>query len=230
MPSGAVIRGDAVRLKENQCTGKMSRWTESYSKRVFDLTFAVPLLIASLPLMAIIVVAIKLREEGPVLFRQFRTGRHGKLFQIIKFRTMACYNGDAGPSLTQGTDPRITAVGHVLRRWKLDELPQLFNVALGEMSLVGPRPDLPKYLDGNIEQQRQLLALRPGVTGVASLQFRAEEALLAEVSPDQLDRFYVEKLLPEKIRLELEYARDATWLKDLNILARTAFEIFEKRR
>jgi lipopolysaccharide/colanic/teichoic acid biosynthesis glycosyltransferase len=191
---------------------------------MFDLLCSASLLVAIAPLMAIIAVAVRLGSPGPVFFFQTRAGKDGNAFEIIKFRTMVA-GTDAGPSLTRHADPRVTAVGRILRKWKLDELPQFVNVLHGEMSLVGPRPDLPKYLHGRTQEQRELLALRPGVTGVASLRYRNEENAFADIPEDQLDTFYMTELLPRKIRLELEYAREATGLKDLKILLRTALKL-----
>jgi lipopolysaccharide/colanic/teichoic acid biosynthesis glycosyltransferase len=180
------------------------------------------LLIAALPVMVIIAIAVKLTSPGPMLCRQVRTGKDGVGFKIFKFRTMAYLSKDAGPRLTQREDRRITALGRLLRRSKLDELPQLWNVIRGDMSLVGPRPDLPEFLENLHAEQMQILQVRPGITSPASLRFRREEDVLTRVSRAELVPYYVNVILPEKIRLELEYAHHATFFSDLKVLLRTA--------
>ena len=162
----------------------VSPWSVSSGKRLFDLVCAVPLLIALAPLMILIAGAVKVSSRGPILFRQTRIGIGGVCFQIVKFRSMA-ENSDTGSRLTQGTDRRITGLGRVLRRCKLDELPQLWNVIRGDMSLVGPRPDLPEYFKNLATEHEQVLRLRPGITSPASLRFRDEEDLLARVPAEE---------------------------------------------
>lgn len=201
-------------------------WSLSTRKRLFDLALATPLLCATSPLMVLAALLIKCSSRGPVLFRQWRLGQSSKAFQLLKFRTMIHARSQAGPGLTQQGDSRIFPVGRWLRKWKLDELPQLFNVIRGEMSLVGPRPDLPEYLRTLTHEQRQILWLRPGITGAASLQFRHEEALLAQVPVADLQRFYVSHVLPEKVQIDLAYAGRATFLTDVRLLLRTAAAIF----
>ncbi len=192
-----------------------------------DLMGALVLIPVAMPLMALIALLIKATSPGPVLFRQRRLGKGGAVFQLLKFRTMYHGRRQAGSGLTQRGDSRITSVGHLLRRCKLDELPQLLNVLRGEMSLVGPRPDLPVYFEGLNDQLRRVLDLTPGITGAASLKFRNEEALLAQVPPEQLETFYVKTLLPQKIELELEYARNASAFSDAAIVLRTAAAVFQ---
>jgi len=201
----------------------VSPWSVSTGKRWFDVVCAFPLLIVLTPLMAVIAVAVKLTSRGPVLFRQERIGKDGVCFQILKFRSMV-QNSDTGSRLTQGTDRRITGLGRVLRRCKLDELPQLWNVLRGDMSLVGPRPDLPEYCTNPMTVQVQVLRLRPGITSPASLRFSGEEDLLARVSADELASYYCSVVLPEKIRLDLEYAQRATFFSDLGVLFRTSLK------
>jgi lipopolysaccharide/colanic/teichoic acid biosynthesis glycosyltransferase len=202
------------------------RWSRSGGKRLFDLVGACLCLILGLPLMLLAAALIKCTSKGPVLFRQWRVGQHGRLFELLKFRTMVDRRSDAGPSLTRQGDPRIFPVGRFLRYWKLDELPQFFNVIRGDMSLVGPRPDMPEYLASLQEGQRKLVSLlRPGITGAASLQFRHEEALLAEVPPEQMAQFYTVCLLPAKVQIDIDYARGANVATDVEIIFRTAMSV-----
>lgn len=186
-----------------------------------DIIYSILLVLISLPLLIGGAILIKCSSSGPILFRQKRLGKDGIPFQLLKFRTMHHRPLFQGPGLTQHGDPRITTIGRVFRQWKIDELPQLFNVLAGHMSLVGPRPDLPKYLDTLPEAQRQVLLLRPGITGAASVQFRDEELLLADVPPERLEDFYVETLLVKKIDLDLKYAQTASFFSDAAMMLRT---------
>jgi len=204
----------------------LSPWCFSRFKRAMDFVCVLILVPFVLPVMAIIALAIQATSRGPVLFRQRRLGRGGTKFELLKFRTMHHARPTAGSGLTQRGDRRITPIGRLLRRCKLDELPQLFNVLRGEMSLVGPRPDLPEYFESLDAKQRRVLSLTPGITGAASLKFRNEEALLAQVDQERLESFYVETLLPQKIALDLEYARTATAVTDTAMVLRTAAAIF----
>ncbi|MBX3744343.1 MAG: sugar transferase [Verrucomicrobiae bacterium] len=188
-------------------------------KRLTDVvTSALGLLVLS-PLGLLIALSVKLGDGGPVFFGQERMGRGGRPFRIWKFRTMVPNADRVGIAVTQGRDPRITRVGRWLRRWKLDELPQLWNVLVGEMSLVGPRPEVPRYVALYDEGQREVLRLRPGITDVASLAFRHEEELLA--GADDVEGFYVRECLPRKIALNLEYQAMATWWTDAGVVLRT---------
>lgn len=188
-------------------------------KRLFDLLIAVPALVLLAPLFAGLMLWIKLDSRGPVFFRQARVGRRGRLFRIFKFRTMVVDAEQQGAQLTVGQDRRITRCGHFLRQYRLDELPQFINVLKGEMSLVGPRPEVPRYVTCYAEHEHAVLELTPGMTGPASLAFLAESELLAQHSdPEQ---FYLAEILPAKIRADLAYAQRATWLSDLGILVQT---------
>lgn len=205
----------------------LSPWCSSRAKRAMDVFCAAILIPAALPVMAVIALLVKATSHGPVWFRQKRLGKAGAEFELLKFRTMYHRRPNAGSGLTQSGDRRITLVGRLLRRCKLDELPQLFNVLRGEMSLVGPRPDLPEYFEGLDAKQRTVLSLMPGITGAASLKFRNEETLLAQVEQERLESFYVQTLLPQKIALDLEYARRASAISDAVLLIRTAAAIFQ---
>ncbi len=201
--------------------GQKYEWSCSSGKRAFDLVIAGFVFLLSQPLLVAAALAIKCTSPGPVLFRQVRAGKDAKTFSLLKFRTMIHNRRDPGPGLTQQGDPRIFPVGRFLRKWKLDELPQLLNVVKGDMSLVGPRPDLPEYLSVLQDEQREIYRIRPGITGSATLKFRHEEILLAQVPPDELQRFYTAHVLPEKVQMDLEYAAQATFYSDVKILLRT---------
>lgn len=191
----------------------------SVGKRAFDIVASAAGLVLLLPVFAVIAVAIKLGGDGPVFYGQERVGRGGGPFRMWKFRTMVADAERKGGALTVGADPRITPVGRVLRRYKLDELPQLVNVLHGDMSLVGPRPEVAKYVAGYTAAERRVLDLVPGVTDPASLEYRDEAALLAGRADPE--RAYVEEIAPRKIRLNLEYAEQATVRSDLIIILRT---------
>ncbi len=191
-------------------------------KRAFDLLVATCALLVFVPLLPIILVWIKLDSPGPVLFCQDRVGLRGRVFSIYKFRTM--HAGSAagrGAQITVGTDPRITRAGRFLRRHKLDELPQLINVLKGEMSIVGPRPEVPRYVALYPPETRELvLSVRPGITDLASIAYRDENALLAKA--DDPEAFYVEVVLPAKLEYCVQYVRTRSVGLDLVILGRTA--------
>jgi len=198
------------------------------SKRVFDLFFTVPGLIILLPFFALIALWIKLDSKGPVFYRQERVGRYGETFKIYKFRTMVENADKIGGAITIGNDPRITKVGRFLRKYKIDELPQLINVLKGEMSLVGPRPEVSKYVNLYTSEQREVLNLIPGITDPASIKYRNENILLAacidtygaSYAPEQL---YIQEIMPDKIRINLEYASKATIFTDFTIILKTIF-------
>ena len=197
-------------------------WSLSRGKRLFDLLAATLLAALSLPLLLLSALAVKLASPGPVLFRQQRVGKDGKTFDLLKVRSMTYNREQAGPGVTRQGDSRIFPAGAVLRRYKLDELPQFLNVIRGDMSLVGPRPDLAEYYAQLNDEHREILRVRPGMTGAATLQFRNEEALLAQVPAADLRHYYVKFLLPEKVEIDLNYARRATLLGDVKIILRTA--------
>ncbi len=201
--------------------------TEDITKRVFDLAMAALGLLLTAPLLALIALAIKCDTAGPALFRQERVGRGGRTFRIHKFRTMLSDPVIRGPLLTVGDDVRITRVGRFLRRSKLDELPQLFDVLAGTMSLVGPRPELPQYVAlYPLALRDKVLAVRPGITDPASLTFADESALLARATDPE--REYVEVILPRKLRAAADYAEHATLATDLVVIARTLRMLFQR--
>lgn len=187
------------------------------TKWIFDRLAALLGLAMLWWLLALVAVAIRVRMPGPVLFRQKRVGRGGRLFTMVKFRTMTVNHG--GSSVSVAGESRITPLGAWLRRWKLDELPELWNVLRGDMSLVGPRPDVPGYADMLEGSDRDMLRLRPGITGPASLKYRNEEEMLAAVPDPQ--RYNDEVIFPDKVRLNLLYLHDHTLMGDLRLIVAT---------
>lgn len=191
------------------------------SKRLFDVFFAAAGLILLAPLFALVSVWIKLDSPGPVMFRQIRVGRHGKTFRIHKFRTMVD-NPAAGreSGITVGADPRITRSGRFLRKHKLDELAQLIDVLLGDMSLVGPRPEIPRFVEHYPEDvRRTVLSVRPGITDLASITFKDEAEILSRSS--EPERTYVEEILPIKLGYCVRYAREHSLAGDVRIILST---------
>ena len=179
-----------------------------------------------LPAFLLIALLIRIEDGGPVFFRQTRVGRNGRFFQLLKFRSMRV--NSPGTSITAATDTRITRVGRVLRHYKLDELPQLWNVLTRDMSLIGPRPEVPEYVDLNDSTWRDVLGFRPGITDLASLIYRDEEQVLARGSND-LDRYYREVILPEKLSLNLQYC-EAVYLagSETHRFDYSLFDLFRK--
>ena len=197
-------------------------------KRLFDLCCAAAGLVLLVPVLAAVALWVVWDSPGPAFFRQQRVGRAGRLFHIVKFRTMHPRAETAGPPLTVGADGRITRAGHWLRRTKIDELPQLFNVLLGQMSLVGPRPEVPRYVALYPDDLRTLvLSVRPGITDRASIEFRDESTLLGQSSDPE--RTYVEQILPIKLRYGADYARSHTLRGDLAIILRTLAALWTDR-
>jgi lipopolysaccharide/colanic/teichoic acid biosynthesis glycosyltransferase len=188
-------------------------------KRAFDIALSLTAIVVFLPFFGIIALLIKIDSAGPVFFKQERIGRGFRPFFIYKFRTMVKDAPRLGRDITVGDDPRITRVGRFLRRTKLDEVPQLINVLKGDMSLVGPRPELPRYVEAFRGQYEQILAVRPGLTDLASLRFIDEAAVLAQAS-DPEDA-YREIVLPKKLALARRYVRERSWRLDVMLLVRT---------
>jgi lipopolysaccharide/colanic/teichoic acid biosynthesis glycosyltransferase len=197
-------------------------------KRAFDVASSLLGLIVLAPLFLAIAVLVKGEHGGPVFYRQWRVGYRSRRFRLWKFRTMTPHAAAIGPAITVGDDARITAVGAVLRRFKLDELPQLLNVVAGEMSLVGPRPEVWRYVQRYTPEQRRVLDLVPGITDPGSLEFRDEATLLA--SSADWESTYVEDVMPAKIRASLDYADRATRWSDLAIVLRTLLLVARPRR
>jgi lipopolysaccharide/colanic/teichoic acid biosynthesis glycosyltransferase len=174
------------------------------------------------PLIALTAIVIAVTSRGPVIFRQKRMGRKGRPFTMYKLRTMRMAN--SGPQVTASDDVRVTSVGKFLRKAKLDELPELWNVLKGDMSLIGPRPEVPRYVDPDDPRWRLVLEARPGIADPMTLQLRNEEALLVEVEDDR-ERFYLEALLPFKLEGYLSYLQARSWWSDLKVLWQTIFAV-----
>lgn len=193
----------------------------SWGKRTFDFITASIGLVLLLPLFFLVSLLSKLTSQGPVFYRQERVGRSGNTFKIIKFRTMQVGVGKYGPNVTATGDPRITSLGKCLRASKLDELPQLWNVFKGEMSLVGPRPEIPIYVKSYTEEQKKVLSVRPGITDPSSIAYRHEEDLLASHANPEI--YYQKVVLPHKLSLNAEYIGNTTLKYDLALLSKTLF-------
>jgi len=188
-------------------------------KRAFDTVVATIGLVLLAPALAALAIAVRLSSSGSVFYRGVRVGLRGKPFRIVKFRTMVANAEALGGSCTGASDPRITPVGRWLRKLKLDELPQLFNVLKGDMSFVGPRPEVQKYTDLFNHEEKQILGVRPGITDWATL-LNADEEVLLDGSPDP-ERTYLEEIRPQKIRLQLKYVRERNLRIDCEILLET---------
>ena len=189
-------------------------------KRLFDILISGLALVVLSPLLIGLLLAVKLTSSGPALFRQQRVGLYGRQFLILKFRSMREDQPVGGLQITAKGDPRITRLGRVLRRTKLDEIPQLFNVLLGDMSLVGPRPEVSRYVDFYPPEAKQLIfQVRPGITDLASIEFRDEEAILGRA--EDRERTYIEEILPKKIAYYCDYVANRSFRRDLVILIKT---------
>ena len=196
-------------------------------KRMLDLAVSLIGLICLLPLLLLVAVLIKLDSTGPVLFRQTRMGMRFRPFQILKFRTMV-QDSSRGQSITVGDDPRITRVGRFLRKTKIDELPQLINVFKGEMTFVGPRPEVPQYVELFRQDYEEILKIRPGITDLASIKYRNEAALLGQSKNPEEE--YVTRVLPDKISLGREYVRCSSLAFDLRLIFRTFLKLIQEVR
>ena len=202
--------------------------TNPLVKRSYDLFFGAWGLLILSPLLLLIAILVKLMDKGPVIFLQRRIGQYGRPFWICKFRTMVVDAEKHGPSVTKAGDQRVTWVGKILRKTKLDELPQLWNVLRGEMSFVGPRPEVPRYVARYTPEQREVLNLKPGITDLATLEFRNEEELLRNVA--DTEKFYVEYCLPKKIELNVKYNRHANLWQDTQIIVRSLLPFGSRRQ
>ena len=193
-------------------------------KRIFDIISSLFGLILLLPFMIIIAILIKLDSKGPIFFKQVRVTKNGREFKIFKYRTMRV-GSDKYSQITVGKDSRITKVGDFLRKYKLDEIPQLINVLIGDMSLVGPRPEVPKYVALYTEEQREILKVRAGITDYASIEFSNENDILAnETDPEKA---YIEKIMPRKIELNKKYLSEISIMTDIKIILLTIKKILK---
>lgn len=188
-------------------------------KRLFDIVMSAFGLLMLSPILLFTAIWIKLDSEGPVFYRQVRVGRGNKDFRIFKFRSMHVDADKKGLITVGGRDPRVTRSGYYIRKFKLDELPQLINVLIGDMSFVGPRPEVRKYVDLYTPEQMHVLDIRPGITDAASIKYRNENELLAAV--DDPDRYYIEVVMQDKLRINLEYVQHHSFLGDIALIFQT---------
>lgn len=224
MSTETTMTGSVVDAKSELAA---ARGWRRVPKRFYDLLFAGAGLLFLSPVFLLVSVGVKLSDGGPVFYRQQRVGQGGRLFWIWKFRSMVVNAERLGIAVTRDGDPRITRLGRILRKTKLDELPQLWNVLVGDMSLVGPRPEVPKYVERYTPSQRIILELKPGITDLATLRFRNEEELLR--GAEDTERFYLEHCVPRKIELNLDYARRAGLWSDTVIILRTLVPWLDRR-
>ena len=195
-------------------------------KRIFDIVMSlIGLIILGIP-MIIIGIIIKLSSEGPVFYKQVRVGKSNKDFKILKFRTMIVDADKKGMQITVGKDPRITGIGHFLRKTKIDELPQLINVLKGEMSFVGPRPEVRKYVEMYNDYQKNVLKIKPGITDLASIEYRDESTLLGQSANPE--KTYIEEIMPTKLKLNLKYMQEFSFFYDIKLILKTLVKIVEQ--
>ena len=188
-------------------------------KRIFDIVASGLGIIVLSPILLIIALIIKKESDGPVFFKQIRVGEKGRNFEILKYRTMVVDAEKMGRQITVGNDNRITKIGGFLRKYKLDELPQLINVFKGDMSLVGPRPEVPRYVEMYNEEQRKVLDVKPGITDLASIRYRDENELLG--TAEDPDDMYINTIMPDKLALNLEYISKSNVFFDIYIILKT---------
>jgi len=200
------------------------RRVSAIAKRALDVALCICSLPIAMPLAAVVAAIVKATSPGPVLYRADRIGLHGQPIVVLKFRTMR--TDCEGPRVTRSGDDRVTSVGRVLRASKLDELPQIVNVLRGDMSIVGPRPEDPKYVAGYSEEQRQVLSVRPGMTSLSFLRFGHEQEFIERAAPADAETFYLTQVLPEKLDIELTYVRSWSVRGDMRIIARTFAGLF----
>ncbi len=193
-------------------------------KRLFDIFVSLTGLLLLLPLFFVIGLLVRFDSPGSVFYRQQRVGKNRRLFRIFKFRTMQLNSDSKGLLTVGGRDPRITRSGYFLRKYKLDELPQLLNVLIGDMSFVGPRPEVKKYVDLYTSKELQVLNVRPGITDFASLEYFSENQLLA--TSDDPETTYIQEIMPAKLKLSARYIEEASLLTDVKIMGRTILKIF----
>ena len=188
-------------------------------KRVFDVFLSLISLLLLLPVLIIVSILIDVTSKGTVFYRQERVGKNNKDFKIFKFRTMHANADKKGLLTVGGRDPRITSIGYYLRKYKVDELPQLINVLIGNMSLVGPRPEVRKYVNLYSEEHLKVLSVKPGITDLASIKFRNENEILAH--QEEPNQYYIDVIMPTKIEINLEYIKERSFLKDVGVILKT---------
>lgn len=192
-------------------------------KRLFDIVMSFIGLILLSPIFLVIAIWIKLDSKGPVFYKQNRVGKDGKDFKIFKFRSMRQGSDKQGLITVGGRDPRVTNSGYYIRKYKLDEFPQLINVFLGDMSIVGPRPEVRKYVDLYTEEQLKVLSVRPGITDIASIKYRNENDLLEKA--EDADKMYIEIIMPDKLKYNLEYINKKSFIYDIRLIFETLLRI-----
>ncbi|HIU82475.1 MAG TPA: sugar transferase [Candidatus Faecicola pullistercoris] len=197
-----------------------------FFKRCFDVTASFFGILFLLIPFAAVAVAVKCSSRGPVFFRQIRVGKNGREFRIYKFRTMVADAEKKGMQITVGGDSRVTGIGRVLRKTKVDELPQLFNVFAGQMSFVGPRPEVPHYVDMYSDYQKNVLRIKPGITELASIVYRDENDVLAK--SEDPERTYIEEIMPEKIKLNMQYMQKMNVFYDIYLIFRTFAAVLKR--
>lgn len=196
-------------------------------KRVFDILISLMLLIVLLPIFIILTVLIKLDSKGPVFYRQERVTQYNKNFKIFKFRTMVVNADKIGTLITLGDDTRITRIGKIIRKFRLDEVPQLINILMGDMSFVGTRPEVRKYVNNYSDEMKATLLMPAGVTSEASINFKDEDEIVNTylTKGETVDEIYINRILPEKMKYNLEYVNNFTFLKDIKISIKTVFAV-----
>ncbi|MCG3117558.1 MAG: sugar transferase [Candidatus Manganitrophus sp. SA1] len=198
-------------------------------KRLFDFTIALSGLVLLSPLLIIVALVIKLESKGPVFYRGARVGRYGKPFKIYKFRSMVQDAERQGASSTAAGDMRVTRCGHFIRKFKLDEFSQLINVLVGDMSLVGPRPEVQKFVDMYTEEEKAILTVRPGITDWSSIKFHNEGEIIEASGIEDADEAYAKLIRPEKLRLQLKYVKERNLWVDIKIIITTVSTIVSTR-
>jgi lipopolysaccharide/colanic/teichoic acid biosynthesis glycosyltransferase len=225
LPSPNPTRVEAARAAETgvetgaRLRNEHNNFYYRTGKRLIDVVVSSVGLVLLSPLLAIVGILVKGTSRGPVLFWQDRVGRGGRLFRIAKFRSMVAGAHKTGPSITSSADPRVTRLGVVLRKFKIDEFPQLWNVLKGEMSLVGPRPEMPRYVRDYTPEQQRILCVRPGITDIASIHYRHEEEVLGQ--SENPEDFYRRVVLTHKLDLNLQYLEQISLLSDVKLIIRT---------
>lgn len=216
---------DILETNINYAEVVKKKWLSRFAMRTFDIVASFfGLLFLFIPFLIISLIIIS-TSKGGVFFKQIRVGRRGKEFKIYKFRTMVKDAEAKGLQLSTSSDARITKIGKILRKTKIDELPQLINVFIGQMSLVGPRPEVPKYVELYSDEQKNVLLIRPGITDEASIKFRNENEILEKV--DDVEKTYIEEIMPQKIQFNLDYIQKMSLLYNIKLIFKTIFAIFK---
>lgn len=204
---------------------KLLRLINDFFKRTFDILVSFVAIVILFPFFIVVSILIKVDSKGPVIFRQVRVGKNEKNFEILKFRTMVTDAEKIGKQITIGEDKRITKIGRFLRKYKLDEFPQLFNVLKGDMSFVGPRPEVPRYTSLYTDEQKEVFKVRPGITDYASIKYRNENEILGE--SENPEETYINKIMNDKLKINLEYLKRRSIIEDIKIIFKTLVKIIK---